>query len=472
MTFQGHLGQMATNNTPISYPYSDPAAMMYYPHHGQVPDDLQREWDKLRVEQEKLALQQERMQLDQELLENEKRNFRRSSKLKRTTAATATASLKNQTNDDEIQRSVTFDSQTGPSGITDSLMVQELRKQLAEAEAKLKERDAGVNDLRTNLESQLADAQKSLTSMLLEKDLLLQERDSVQLGNQVEQPARNTSLNRCQKCSQQQIKMEQLQDDLGNLRLACSMYEVKQEELIAQHEAEVKKLEDIAAVLRREKEALESELQSPREIETETLQQKIEEQAKQLDDYKLTISRDKLLLEEATTKSVDLQIKCSGLEARVDELEVLIEALQISKEMSEQKHDDLEQELHNFKEEQHNRLSQSGSSHSPVSELSDDERSTNSAIVIPLDDSHLSSKLLRSGMKHVVEREWTNRKGVMGLYTGWVDLAGNPHGHGTWRIQDGSIYDGEWKRGLRDGKSSIKSWNYSEVNPTFSYHRY
>jgi MORN repeat len=122
--------------------------------------------------------------------------------------------------------------------------------------------------------------------------------------------------------------------------------------------------------------------------------------------------------------------------------------------------------------EVHRRSLQSTSNHSPVSELSDDEGSTNSAIVIPLDDSVLSSSLIRSGMKHVVEWQWTNRKSVLGLYTGWVDLAGNPHGHGTWRIEDGSIYDGEWKRGLRDGKcfTKISRCVILQREPTFLYH--
>jgi hypothetical protein len=321
--------QRETNSTPSSsYPYSDAAVgMIYHPHpHQAAEDHLQGEWNKLRVAQQRLALQQERMQLDQELLENEKRNFRRSSKLKRTTAAAATlatattASPLWKETSDEIKKSVTFDSQTDPSGATESSVVQELKERLAEAEAKLKQRDANVDDeLRKNLEMQLADTHRSLASMLVERDLLRQERDSLLLVNEVEQPARNASLNRCEKCAQQQIKMERLQDELGSLKLKCSMHEVKQEELIAQHLAEIKKLKDASTVLQQDKEALESELQSSREVEIETLQQRIEEQAKQLDDFKLMISRGKLLLEDATTKSVRLQTKCSDLEAKVDE---------------------------------------------------------------------------------------------------------------------------------------------------------
>jgi len=68
-------------------------------------------------------------------------------------------------------------------------------------------------------------------------------------------------------------------------------------------------------------------------------------------------------------------------------------------------------------------------------------------------DENLSySRLIRSGMKHVIEWKWRSREGALGLYTGWLDVSGYPHGNGTWKIEDGSIYDGEWKRGLRNGK--------------------
>jgi hypothetical protein len=426
---------------------------------------LQREWSKLQVAQQKLALQQERLKLDQELLENEKRNFRRNNKLKKTTTALVGAHHSRMENMN-YSPSVTFMTPPVPSN-DDRSLIAKLEEQLGEAEVKLQQRDTSANELQKTLEEQLAATQRSLASILVEKDSLRLERDNLQ--KQVDKPpARYSSITRCEKCAQQQIKMERLQDELESLKLESSTYEDNLEGLKAQHQDTINHLKNEVTCLRQEKEALESELQSAREVETGMHQERMGEQSKQLEDYKLMISRSKLLLEDATAKSERLITKCSNLEAKIDEQQELIQALQTSKEKWEQKHDELEQEYHALKED-HRKQSHSSSNHSTISELSDDGDGTaNSAIVIPLDDSLVSSSLIRSGMKHVVEWQWTNRKGIMGLFTGWVDLSGHPHGHGTWRIEDGSIYDGEWKRGLRDGKFCAETVRGSRLFKVFS----
>jgi hypothetical protein len=54
--------------------------------------------------------------------------------------------------------------------------------------------------------------------------------------------------------------------------------------------------------------------------------------------------------------------------------------------------------------------------------------------------------------KHVIEWEWNSGQKLAGVYTGWMDLEGNPDGHGTLRIEDGSVFDGEWRMVFRHGK--------------------
>ena len=52
--------------------------------------------------------------------------------------------------------------------------------------------------------------------------------------------------------------------------------------------------------------------------------------------------------------------------------------------------------------------------------------------------------------KHVIEWDWSGRS-LNGKYTGWFNLEGNPDGQGTLRIDDGALYVGQWKNGLRHG---------------------
>lgn len=441
--------------TPSSFPYND---VGMHQHHYQQPHDvgLHQEWNKIRVERQKLALLQQRLELEEEMLKNEKRNFRRNSKLKKHAArddqSIGSSSAKIHESPDATKTTVD----------ENSLLVLELREQLKEAEEKLKTQQSFQDELQ-NVHAQLAATQRSLTLTILEKDTILQERNDLDNRLKNQPVVRQTSINRCEKCDQQQIKLQRLQDELESLRLKCKDHEVEKEEVGANFVAEMEKLRDEISELRQEKEALESELQSSREVDSERLQEQLIEQSKQLDDCKLMISRGKVLLEDANAKSNRLQTRCTDLESKNEEQQELLDNLQSNKAELEQKHEKLEQEYRSLKE-QHGSQQLQSSNHSIVSDLSDEGEGTgtltgnstqsNSPIIIPLDDGPVSSKLIRSGMKHVVEWEWTNRKGVLGLFTGWLDLTGNPNGHGTWRIEDGSIYDGEWKRGLRNGEST------------------
>jgi hypothetical protein len=53
--------------------------------------------------------------------------------------------------------------------------------------------------------------------------------------------------------------------------------------------------------------------------------------------------------------------------------------------------------------------------------------------------------------QHVTECDWSGENNLSGKYTGWMDTEGKPDGHGTLRIENGSVYVGEWQKGQRHG---------------------
>jgi hypothetical protein len=461
---------------------------------------LQQEWSKLKISQQRLSLQQERLKLEQELLKTEKRNWKRSSKLK--SAPHRDSSSHFSALDDQSINSMNSQIQivpTSPLVLEEetSSSVRELREQLAQAQALLEQKDkalakveggavANSEELKS-LQAQLAATQRSLANVLVEKDTAQHERDALEEQLAQRQPERKSSLasnastSRCHKCAEQQLEIQQLQDDLQNMKLAyvnaqtrsaqqTREWQLKQQTL---HESQQSKLQDwqhSLAELQHEKEALESEVQQLREEtlatstvsssnqgdqywkdEAERLQNQLGEQNRQLEDWKLLVPRNKVLLEQATTKQERLQTKYYDMESKYEEQRDLVKELQAVNKTLVEKHESLEQEHNHLREQQ---PTFSDFPNDPVDLQKENDYSSILDIVIPLDDpSGPRDKLVRDGMKHVVEWEWTSATGLYGMYTGWLDLTGTPHGHGTLRIEDGSIYDGEWKRGLREGKS-------------------
>jgi hypothetical protein len=57
--------------------------------------------------------------------------------------------------------------------------------------------------------------------------------------------------------------------------------------------------------------------------------------------------------------------------------------------------------------------------------------------------------------RHVMEFEWHGPKEA-GVYTGWlIRSTDNPDGPGTLRVDDGAVYDGDWKDGKRHGQGVL-----------------
>lgn len=414
------------------------------------------------------------------------------------------------------------------SSTSSALVVRELREQVAQAHsllgqknealAKL-ERETRANnhprhhskELLESLQEQLAATQRSLANVLVEKDTIQHERDALegqaavaqqqqrrQRQPQEEKLERHGSLcsngtaSRCHNCADQQLEIQQLQDDLQNMKLAYANaqarsaqqsreWQVTQQNLTESHQSKLEERQQSLIALQQEKEALESELQqlreealvedsTPRTVssayrddrddykywkdEAERLQQCLDKQNRQLEDWKLLVPRNKILLEQAIAKQESIQTKYYHMEAQYKEQKELVQQLQATNEALVQNHKALEQENHQLQEQQPPASSDIlAHTNSPMDCQMENYDPSVLEVVIPLDDPNGPlRKLVRDGFKFVVEWEWTSKTGLYGMYTGWLDLTGNPHGHGTLRIEDGSIYDGDWKRGLRDGK--------------------
>ncbi len=373
--------------------------------HQHQHKNLQQEWNELQVAQQRLTLQQQRLKLDQELLKTEKRNWKRSNKIKTSV----------QYDDQSINslNSLIFDEKDE--------VVHELRQQLDETkEAAQKE--------SLSLQEQLLDAQQTLENLKLEHGTSHAKRlDEVEKWKTM--------------CAKEQEEMVQKQKE----------WQEQQQARDASFQSKLDNCRELIWQLELEKNNLELELVKVRDTpndsdywqgEAEKLRTQLVDTSQQLEDFRLLVPRNKQLLEQATVQQEKLRTKYTVLEAKYDEQQTLVTELQTFKEVWTQKYEALEQahqklveEMKDCKNDQSESVSVASSSSLPNTTL-------------PSDDPR---EWIRAGRKHVVEREWTSKTGLHGLYTGWLDITGNPQGHGTLRIDDGSIYDGEWNRGLRDG---------------------
>jgi len=191
--------------------------------------------------------------------------------------------------------------------------------------------------------------------------------------------------------------------------------------------------------------------------EKEILEIQLRDQSRQMDDWKLLLPRNKVLLEQTISKNKHLVKELEDARSRSQEqADSKIESKQQLKtqQQMEQQHDKNEEmslDEMNTMSLEYDHIDRRGSSTMNIS-------SSNfvSTILIPLDLSSEDMKKLKK--KFVIEWEWANGEIELGgLYTGWLDLEGNPSGNGSLRIDDGGIYIGEWKQGLRNGNGVYTS---------------
>lgn len=307
---------------------------------------------------------------------------------------------------------------------------QQLEQQLADQALLIKE----YENRQRMIVSQNQPNEERLQESIKQNEMLQQQLDTLQaqMDDQQElvQELQATKVALVNQQQQLQQQIQQLQQQLA---------EAKQDDPMTNHD-------ETAAALQKEMEHWKEQ--------KESMEKKLTEQARQLEDLNLLVPRNKALLEQATTKNITLQNKLDALRMEYNDQKELIKELQATKEALVKQQQ--EQKQHQKLEPKNTVTSNDQGTENMVDvdmgaksrDVGPSEGVTieTSGIMIPFDLDHTVGE-----KKHVVEWEWTSKTGLYGMYTGWLDLTGTPCGHGTLRIEDGSIYDGEWLNGLRHG---------------------
>lgn len=191
--------------------------------------------------------------------------------------------------------------------------------------------------------------------------------------------------------------------------------------------------------------------------EREILKTQIRDQGRQIDDWKLLLPRNQDLLEQTMTKNRQLMEELEEFRCqRQAQFDSKTESKRQTKkqQMGQYQSDDSEEIL--LDEMNTICIEHNSSNTRDISTMTTSQSDFVNTILIPSDLS--PSDLKKHEKKFVIEWEWGHgENGLGGLYTGWLDLSGNPCGSGTLRIDDGGIYIGEWKQGLRNGNGVYTS---------------
>jgi len=217
--------------------------------------------------------------------------------------------------------------------------------------------------------------------------------------------------------------------------------------------------------------------------EMEALKVQVRHQTKQIDDWKLLVPKNKMMLEQTQAKNDQLTSQLETARTKETEQSQLIETLQTELQELQQKNGQLQHyTAQQIASNENNTMinDDDGDDDDDVVSADDsvdmediDLMMTTSPsqssgplpIVIPSDLTSSELAVWNSEKKHVIEWEWEPRRHqkqrgeaeedgnriLGGIYTGWLNLEGNPEGYGTLRIVDGSIYTGSWRNGRKNG---------------------
>jgi hypothetical protein len=430
-----------------------------------------RERERLRVVQKRLDLQKERVFLEQEMVEAEKINFKKTVKL---------ASKSKNIGTGRGTRTMIADTRGTEQNRTQYLELQDeigkLRNRLKTYQKKEKNWERREKEKAVNLTARIAvvdsSEEQNLTILDLEKKL--------------REVKREHTISK-KKCALEKDKWEngilELVKNESTRSIAASSDTVD-----CSPPDEVKRLDLLNKGLREENECSKRLFQSLLKIisvdgmenepegkdildkaaekmndlreewrrEKEILEVQLRDQSRQIDDWKLLLPRNKALLEQTISKNKQLIKELEDARSRSQEQcdSKLESKRQMKTQQIEQKHDKNEEisldEMNSISLEHNSSCTRDSSA------MTTSPSNFVSKILIPLDLSSEDIKKIK--MKFVIEWEWANgENGLGGLYTGWLDLEGNPSGNGTLRIDDGGIYIGEWKQGLRNGNGVYTS---------------
>lgn len=387
---------------------------------AECSSSVNRAWEKIQVEKKRLSLQKERLALDQEMIKAEKKNFKRNAKL-----------LKRQ--EIEFQKRLTKEE----LGLTGS--------KTANASIELKE-----------CQEQLAETQRSLAEMLVERNSMQRERDTFK-----------ELVSKGQE--DQKLNGQHDEQKIAELEERLKIFERENQQLKEESKQLQESVEIAQKAANKEATLTSEDLQR----ENERLQKTVIERERQIEDWKLLIPRNKLLLEQAHAKNERLQNQLKELQERTLEQEDFIKEIQLTKEalvkqrerhqtefkQLQSERDDLQSNYEQTKEvlesldidNMQPELKEKREQLSSIGEGLVSDENINSEVspyIIPLPFDQQPDSMKEK--KHVIEWDWSGRS-LNGKYTGWFNLEGNPDGQGTLRIDDGALYVGQWKNGLRHG---------------------
>jgi hypothetical protein len=175
--------------------------------------------------------------------------------------------------------------------------------------------------------------------------------------------------------------------------------------------------------------------------------------------YANTIAKEEALAQqEAAQQQIEeLQAQNQQLQERIDHLEKELDQLQQDDQGHQEKIIQQATEISRLQEDNHSlhmqqqQLQQQQQQSRHARRRSNGHVRTSSAESLPTSPTKERRSRRSESGKHVTEMEWRDAEQQAGKFTGWIDETGNPDGRGTWRVDDGSIYDGEWKHGKQHG---------------------
>jgi len=387
-------------------------------------------WDKLQVAKKRLHLQTERLSLEQEMLKAEKKNLKRNTKLL-------------QRQEKELQ-----------------LKLNEIRSDIGVSGSAMIAPAGNVSVELKEMKEQLAETQSSLAQLLVERHAIQRERDVLK---------EKLSQDQLEKVSISEHDEHQITELEGRLKL----FEKENQQLRQENQDYQESVESAQKAANLEASITTDDLQK----ENERLRKQVMERERQIEDWKLLIPRNKLLLEQAHQKNERMAKQLKELEENSIEQEEFIKEIQLTKEALVKQRDRRQSEFDQLKQEKDTIKSSYKETREVLESIDLDDihseennekkekliqlRNVQPNDIIAEEDGVEKSQyslLLpfdlppgeNHGKKHVIEWDWSGNN-LSGMYTGWVDLEGNPNGHGTIRVDNGSLYVGEWQHGKRHG---------------------
>ena len=252
-----------------------------------------------------------------------------------------------------------------------------------------------------------------------------------------------------------QEELQQLKDELKHLKREHDRMLDGKEELEAN-------LEIQKAILKRQEKRIESsdavlqEQKNEWQEEKKNIMRRVEEQNHQVEDWRLAVPRSKLILEQEQVKNGELEKRLEETMRKLQDQEQALEDSMKTKEALIKQRERHQKECQQFQKEREELMLQKDCLEGELLQRS--EMAVSPATVSPSVGEScdpfvilIPADIPSSTKKHVTECDWSGENNLSGKFTGWMDAEGKPDGHGTLRIEDGSIYAGEWLKGERHG---------------------